>query len=218
MLRSSTFSAPRCQAVFAHNGRRACASHRGFTLIELLVVIAIIAILSTIAVPSFLGIIANSSVSRAVNGFISDTRYARGEAMRRGKSVTICRSANPLAATPACSVGDGLLVGGWMEGWVVFEDVNGNGAFNNGVDTVLRVQEPVTGIGNFYAVDAATTSAVSTGQHITYDATGRAAGQEGRWMVHAAGSLSNDAAYARTLCMNSVGRVRLQSGEGACVN
>lgn len=173
------------------------------------------AILAALAVPSFIGVIANANVSRAVNGFISDTRYARGEGMRRGKSVTICRSNNPSVASPACSAGDGLGVGGWKEGWVVFVDENGNGAFNAG-DTVLRVQEPANGISDLFAVGATTTSATTTGNRIIYDATGRAVGQQGRWLVHASGSLSSNASYTRTLCMNSVGRVRVLPGEATC--
>lgn len=194
----------------------ACPLQRGFTLIELLVVIAIMAILASLATPSFMGLIANANVSRTVNGFISDTRYARGEGMRRGKSVSICRSSNPLATNPGCSTGDGLAAGGWMEGWVVFADEDGDGSFDSGTDTVLRVQEQVSGISDFFAVGATTASAVSTGNRIVYDATGRAVGQQGRWLVHAAGSFSSNASYTRTLCMNSVGRVRVLTGELPC--
>ena len=189
--------------------------HDGFSLIELLVVVAIMAILAAIAAPSFTGLIASAAVSQAVNGFISDTRYARGESMRRGKNVTICRSNNPFATTPACSTGNGSDVGAWMEGWVVFIDENSNGGFNAG-DTVLRVQEPLRGISNFLAVDANTTSTRTDGNYITYDAMGRAVGQQGRWLVHASGSLSSNASYTRTLCMNSVGRVRVSQGQSVC--
>ena len=193
------------------------SAQRGFTLIELMVVITIIGVLAVLAIPSFVGTIARAQVSKTVNNFISDTRYARGEALRRGKSMTICRSDNPMAATPVCGVGNGLAVLGWASGWVVFADENGNGVFNAATDTVLRVQESLTGVGDFYAVGAAPLiSAVSTGNSIVYDGTGRAVGQQGRWLVHANGGFINDATYARTLCMNSVGRVRLLTGEVAC--
>ena len=100
---------------------------------------------------------------------------------------------------------------------VVFLDENGDGTFDNGTDTVLRVQESLSGIGDFYAVSGSpSVSAVATGNKIIYDATGRAVGQQGRWLVHAPGSLSNESTYARTLCLNSVGRIRLQKGESAC--
>lgn len=178
--------------------------------------VAIIAILATLAAPSFLGLLANASITRATNGFISDTRYARGEAMRRGKSVTICRTANFAEASPVCSVGDGAGVGGWMEGWVVFLDSNGNGTFDAATDIVLRAQEPMAGVSDFFAVAATTPSAVSTGNRIIYDATGRAIGQSGRWLVHGSGSFATNSHYTRTLCMNSVGRVKVQTGDVAC--
>lgn len=200
-------------------GRGRCAPpiQKGFTLIEVMVVVAIIGILATMAAPSLVALVARTSVSKAVNNFISDTRYARGEAMRRGKSVSICRSNNPSAAVPVCGGGQGLAVLGWASGWVVFSDENRNGAFNAATDVVLRVQEPITGLGDFYAVGAAPlTAAVATGNQIIYDGTGRAVGQEGRWLVHAAGGLIADANFTRTLCMNSVGRVRMTTGEVAC--
>lgn len=190
---------------------------RGFTLIELMVVIAIIAILATLAAPSFLGLIASTNVTSTVNSFVSDSRYARGEAMRRGKSVTICRSSSPAAATPACSSGDGIAVGGWKEGWVVFEDLDGDGSFDNPGDRVLRVQESFPNISDMLAVGASpSVSAVSNRNGLTYDATGRAVGQSARWLVHASGDFSADDRYTRTLCMNSVGRVRVLQGVAAC--
>jgi type IV fimbrial biogenesis protein FimT len=215
MFENLSISGPaafRCPAPFKEARRR----QRGFTIIEIMVVVAIIAILATLAIPSFVGLVANASISRTANGFVSDTRYARGEAMRRGKSVTICRTADATAAAPACSAGNGAAVGGWMQGWVVFVDSNGNGVFEVATDIVLRAQEPLTGVSDFFAVGVASTAPVATGNGIIFDATGRAVGQSGRWLVHATGSLSANNSYTRTLCMNSVGRVRIQQGDVAC--
>jgi len=188
---------------------------RGLTVIELLVVLAIIAIVAGFAIPSFLGLVAGTCVSRTVNAFVLDTRYARGEAMRRGKNVTICRSADPAAEAPKCSTGTGLAAGGWREGWVVFADEDGDGAFDSGADTVLRVQQGFTSVGNFLAVNSAG-SPVNNRNHISYDATGRAVGLQSRWVVQAPGALSADRRYTRTLCMNVVGRVRVHAGEAQC--
>lgn len=203
---------------FGHAGHlRLHLSQQGFTLIELVIVITISAILVALAAPSLTGLIASNSVSSASNSFIADSRFARGEAMRRGKNVTMCRSNAPLVAAPVCSSGDGLAVGGWMEGWLVFLDENGDGLFNAGNDTVLRVQEPLSGLGDFYAVGAfPSTSTVSNRNKISFDGTGRAIGQQGRWLIHASGSLQSDSNYARTLCLNSVGRIRLIKGEATC--
>jgi type IV fimbrial biogenesis protein FimT len=188
---------------------------RGITLIELLVVLAIIAIVAGFAIPSFLGLVASTRISWTVNAFVSDTRYARGEAMRRGKTVTLCRSADPAAHPPKCSAGTGLAAGGWKEGWVVFWDEDGDGAFDSGADTVVRVQEAFASIGNFLAVNNAG-SPVNNRNHISYDATGRAVGLQSRWLVQAPGSLGKNSSYTRTLCMNMAGRVRVQTGEAAC--
>lgn len=181
-----------------------------------MVVVAIIAILAALAAPSLQGLIANSTVARAVNSFIGDMRYARGEAMRRGKSVIMCRTSTPTSNAPACSAGDGLAVGGWMEGWVVFVDNDGNDAFSAG-DVILRSQEALAGIGDFFAVGANNISAVNARQKIIYDGTGRAVGSAGRWLVHAPASLNDVNDFrTRTLCLNFVGRVRLYPGDVTC--
>ncbi|BDT72526.1 hypothetical protein os4_20660 [Comamonadaceae bacterium OS-4] len=188
----------------------------GFTLLELIVVVAIIAVLASLAVPEFASIVAKANVSKAMNNFIADANFARGEALRQGKSVTMCRSNSPAAAVPVCSGGDGVAVGGWQEGWVVFIDDNGNGTFNAATDRVVRAQEALNGLSNFFAVGANTISAVATANALTFDGTGRAIGQQARWLIHPSGSLAGDTNFARTICMNSVGRTRWIKGESPC--
>lgn len=56
---------------------------RGLTLIELLVTLALIALLTTMAVPSFVSMLANSRLKAATRGLLSQTRYARDLAVRK---------------------------------------------------------------------------------------------------------------------------------------
>ncbi|MCH8619686.1 GspH/FimT family protein [Undibacterium sp. TS12] len=65
---------------------------------------------------------------------------AKGIANTRG-AVTICKSDNADAATPACSavVSNGASNVGWASGWIMFLDANANGQFDAG-DTLLKVQ------------------------------------------------------------------------------
>lgn len=185
-------------------------------MIELLVALAIIAVVAGFAIPSFRGLFAGTCVSMTVNAFVSDTRYARGEAMRRGKSVTICRSANAAAVPPRCSGANDPTVGSWREGWVVFVDENGNGSFNAASDTVLRVQQTLTGIGSFLAVST-NGNATHDRNYIVYQATGRAVGLLSRWLVQAPGaSGAANTRYTRTLCMNFAGRVKTLPGGVPC--
>jgi type IV fimbrial biogenesis protein FimT len=124
----------------------------GFTMVELMVVIAIAAILATLAAPSFTQLIENNALSSDVNTLLADMRLARNEAVRRGTTIVMCRSANPEAVAPAnpvCANGSD-----WRSGWIVFEDLNGNNGHTSN-EPLLRQQGPLprsggvlTGSGN----------------------------------------------------------------------
>ncbi|BCF98225.1 hypothetical protein PPGU19_027940 [Paraburkholderia sp. PGU19] len=68
--------------------RRVC---RGFTLFETLVVIALLAIAATLTVPSFVAWRVRDRVDARARALLSTLSYARGEALRRGARVTVCR-------------------------------------------------------------------------------------------------------------------------------
>ena len=61
----------------------------GFTLVELMVALQIVAILATLAAPSFFRLIVSTRMSGNVNAFLADMRYARSESIRRGGGVTL---------------------------------------------------------------------------------------------------------------------------------
>lgn len=104
-------------------------AERGFTLIELMVVIGVVAVLAAIAFPSFQHTIRSNRVATATNQFIASVALARSEAVRTTRGGGICPSVD--GAT--CAGGTD-----WSAGWIVWSEVNANGAYNEGVDRVLR--------------------------------------------------------------------------------
>jgi type IV fimbrial biogenesis protein FimT len=78
------------------------APARGFTLIEMMMTFAVIAILATLAVPSFNEAMLSSRLNTFANNFVASAQLARSEAIKRNTPVTLSASA-----------------GGWRNGWVV---------------------------------------------------------------------------------------------------
>ena len=66
----------------------------GFTLIELAVTVAIIGILAVIALPSMQALINNNRLATQANQLIADFQVARSEAVRRNRTIVLCRSAD----------------------------------------------------------------------------------------------------------------------------
>ncbi|UFH48800.1 GspH/FimT family pseudopilin [Pseudomonas sp. KNUC1026] len=62
---------------------------KGFTLVELMVTIAVLAIVVTIAVPSFITMMARGRADTETNDFYRALNYARLEAINRGLNVQV---------------------------------------------------------------------------------------------------------------------------------
>jgi type IV fimbrial biogenesis protein FimT len=92
----------------------------GFSLIELMVTIAVLAIVLSIAAPSFQAFVRNNRMTSVANELVSALNLARSEAVRRGKTVTVCQS-DANAATPSCNGTS------WTDGWLVFVGTAGAG-------------------------------------------------------------------------------------------
>ncbi|WP_398497962.1 GspH/FimT family pseudopilin [Variovorax sp.] len=62
---------------------------KGFTLIEAMVVVAMVAILAVLAMPSFIGMIANQRVKSTAQELQTLFQFARAEAVYKRKQVTV---------------------------------------------------------------------------------------------------------------------------------
>lgn len=117
----------------------------GFTLIELLVTMAILAVLLSVAVPSFITFQRNSELRGAANDILAGMMFARSEAMKRNANVF-------MVATD----------GDWAKGWTIYVDANLDLDWNDTGDETLAVHEALpssismtSGAGNFSSVDGA---------------------------------------------------------------
>jgi len=94
---------------------------RGFTLIELLVVVAMVAILLSLAAPSFNATRLNQKLASSANDLYASLLQARNEALVQNRRVTVA----PITA------------GDWKPGWRIYVDMNNNGSFDSGTDTFI---------------------------------------------------------------------------------
>ena len=169
-----------------------------------MVVLAIIAILTTLAAPSFVALIQSNSVSSNVNAFIADVRYARSEAVRRGGAVVMCRSDAPEAAAPTCGAGSGPGGNGWVSGWIIFEDRDGSQNNTSAGDQaqLLKVQAAITNLDSI--VEGSSTK-------LQFSATGRMKNLASATSLQFGNSIPNT--RQRIVCINLSGRARI-AGDG----
>lgn len=107
----------------------------GFTIYELLITMLVIGVILTLGVPNLMEFTQNSRIASAANDLHSSFQLARSEAARAKAPVTICASANAMDANPACG-------GGFSQGWIIFQDDDGDLTVDGGEPVIRRHPAP----------------------------------------------------------------------------
>lgn len=102
--------------------------NQGFTLIELLLTLVVLSIVLALAIPSFTAALDSVRQRTQVNQLLADLNFARSRAITSRRPVSICAGAS------GC---DGLK--DWGGQILIFDDTDGDGAFNATNDIPLRV-------------------------------------------------------------------------------
>jgi len=100
----------------------------GFTLIELLLTLTIVTILVSVGIPSFQHIYHLQKTQTTTNRLIKNINFSRSYAISKGRSITICPTADNLL----CSKN-------WNQKLLIFVDYNANGKRENKQEKILRV-------------------------------------------------------------------------------
>lgn len=108
----------------------------GVTLVELLLVCVIIALLASLALPTFHEFILDARRTAHVNALLHTLHAARSAAILRGQPTAVCKSADQRRCTPEAS--------SWSEGWIVFanNDRDSPPAVDRG-EAILLMQQRV---------------------------------------------------------------------------
>jgi type IV fimbrial biogenesis protein FimT len=160
------------------------AMQTGFTLLELMVTLSIVVVFSMIALPSMSEFIKNEKLTTQINGLVASLQRARSEAIMRHVPITVCSSDN----------GTGCTNDAWNEGWILFVDVNGDGAVD-AEDEILQIRSRLEGNTTLSSSSGATT--------ITYDSRGFTPN------VATTFSLCDDrgSSYGKAISISNTGRV-----------
>ncbi len=109
----------------------------GITLVEMLVTSCIVAVLLSIAGPSFAQMLSGLRLKNQVDAFFASVLLTRSEAVKTNSRTVMCKSTNGQSCASA---------GGWHQGWIVFHDFNNNAELDEGESVVWRQQALDSGI------------------------------------------------------------------------
>lgn len=143
-MRRDTARMPNCPSPTPTPPRRTpVRPQRGFTLLESLVVVAIVGVLVVIGYPAVNDLRMRRDNNAKVTLLNSAIRVAKTEAVRRGRTVTLCPVSNPQAELPTC----GDTTSNWADGWVTFVDDGPQPGTLEPGETIVSIQQAFSGDG-----------------------------------------------------------------------
>lgn len=116
---------------------------QGFTLVELVVTIALLAILTTLAAPSFAELLRQWRRDSATRELTTSLQLARSEAIKSSRQMVVC----PSTDGESCEASNE-----WNTGWIVFVDdgadtfANANNQTYDTDERILKVASAQSGI------------------------------------------------------------------------
>ena len=107
----------------------------GYTLIELMSILAVVSILLTVGLPLMNVFFEGNRMISNTNDLVAGLNIARSEAIKQQMRVTLCQSDNQASCSGT---------GQWEDGWIVFQDPNGNNNVDVG-ERILRLNAGASG-------------------------------------------------------------------------
>lgn len=165
----------------------------GFTVIEVMVVLVILAILTSLAAPSFRNMILSNRAAGAASALQVSLNLARSEAVRRGSDARVTIAANTVA-------------GQWSNGWTVFVDKTSNA--NSGLAPTAD-GSTVTRLEVVAALNDISYGQTGTLDYFSYNGLGRMVDASGSAVANRTFWFFADTSDRYCLVVNNTGRVRL---------
>jgi type IV fimbrial biogenesis protein FimT len=133
----------------------------------------VLAVMLSLAAPSFSNLIRDQRVKTIVGDIHSTLIYARSEAIKRNQFVAVCAKTDDGFGCQNST--------DWARGWIVYLDTDGNG-FPGAVSDILKRQDTISGL------------AISgTGTNITYQGDGRLRAAAATFVARASDSTATTA-------------------------
>ncbi len=174
----------------------------GFTLGELLVTLLVVAVVATIAMPSYRTIIRNARLMTQIYDFDAALNLARSEAVKRGYPVTVCPSTNGTSCATSTQ---------WEQGWIVFVDVNSNQTVDTATDSREVILRTTPALVSGYTLRGSSSflDATSSYSYLTINPKGQASAT-GQFVLCENLTTPNP---SRAVLVNTVGRIAIAADD-----